>query len=68
MRSDILDGIKILYVEDDENIRNIFGRFLEKKAQYVEVASDGHEGYEKFLEFNPDIIVSDINMPRLNGL
>ncbi len=68
MNNNILDGIKILYVEDDDNIRKIFTKFLERKAKDVQVSTNGEEGYTKFLEFEPDIIVSDINMPKLNGL
>jgi len=68
MKNNILVDIKILYVEDDENIRKIFTKFLLRKTKHVEVAINGEDGYIKFLEFNPDIIVSDINMPKLNGL
>jgi diguanylate cyclase (GGDEF)-like protein len=66
--SDPLKQIKVLYVEDDEAIREPLVRFLKRRVGMLEVALDGQEGLEKFSSFNPDIIVSDIKMPRMNGL
>ena len=60
--------IKILYVKDDENIRSVFSKFLQRKSKQLEVAVDGEDGYLKYLEFKPGLIISDINMSKLNGL
>jgi len=68
MKKNISQMIKILYVEDDENIRKVFSKFLQRKSKQLEVAVDGEDGYLKYLEFRPDLIISDINMPKLNGL
>jgi len=58
---------KILLVEDEENIAFLF-KYNFKKAGYIcETASNGHEGYEKAKKFLPDLIISDIMMPEVDG-
>lgn len=62
--------LTVLVVEDEENSRIIMRSLLRRIFKCVEVASDGREGYEKF-KANPklyDIIITDINMPNLNGV
>lgn len=66
--SELLKKISLLYVEDDESIRPTLARVLERKVNKLYVASDGQEGYDMFLDFNPDIILTDIKMPRLTGI
>jgi len=58
----------VLYVEDDEATRSIFENMLKKIFNRVEVAQNGKEGLEKFKLINPDIVVTDIQMPKMNGL
>ncbi len=65
---DILEEIKVLYVEDDETIRDILSTTLKRKIKHLETATDGEEGLRKYKTFNPDIIVSDIKMPNMDGL
>ena len=65
---DKLKNLKILYVEDDELIRENTLEILERKCNNVVTASDGQEGLELYEEFEPDIIITDIQMPRLDGL
>jgi len=60
MNTNILDGIKILYVEDDDNIRKIFTKFLERKAQNVEVSTNGEAGYTKFNDTYGHLIGDEI--------
>ena len=64
----ILKNISLLYIEDDEAVQEVFKKQFEKVIGTLYVASDGEEGYEKYLEYNPDIILTDINMPKLSGL
>lgn len=68
MMKELLNQITLLYVEDDDTIRPVLQRALERRVKNLYVAKDGQEGYEKFLEFHPDIILTDIKMPRLNGI
>ena len=59
---------RILVIDDDENIREMLLRFFEEKGYEVEVAGDGEEGLHRF-KMNPsDIVVTDMLMPRKNGI
>lgn len=58
---------KILLVEDEPNIARLFQFNLSKAGYEVEHASDGEEGFEKTKTFNPDLIISDIMMPKVDG-
>jgi YesN/AraC family two-component response regulator len=57
----------LLIVEDNLDLRQYIRTFFEKEYQIVE-ASDGQEGIEKALVIIPDIVISDLMMPRLDGL
>jgi DNA-binding response OmpR family regulator len=62
-------GKKILIVDDEKHILQIVKFNLEKKGKYEVVsANDGQEGYEVATAEKPDLIISDIMMPRLTGL
>jgi len=65
---DLFKQVNLLYVEDDITIRPIFERFLKRKVQNLFVAEDGLEGYEMFMELKPDLILTDIKMPKMNGI
>lgn len=58
----------ILYIEDDEGVRKINLRILNRLFDSVYEASDGKIGYELYLERKPHIIITDIKMPRLDGI
>lgn len=58
---------KILVIDDDRDIVNMLKIYLEKENYIVEVALDGEEGIKKFNIFNPDLVILDILMPKLNG-
>jgi len=58
---------KILIVEDDTAIRTGIKEALQNEKYIVETASDGLEGLDAALSFNPDLIISDINMPNMDG-
>lgn len=58
----------ILIIDDSPQIRNMVKLCLEDKFGVCGEASDGVEGIEKALELQPDLIVLDLLMPRLNGL
>ena len=59
---------KILVIEDEESIRNIIRAFLEDAGYTVFVAGDGLEGVNKFHEKNPDLVLLDLMLPKMNGL
>ncbi len=68
MNIEILKQVKLLYVEDDESIRNVLSRGLKRRVKELMVAVDGVDGLEKYYSFKPDIIVTDIKMPNMSGL
>jgi len=61
-------NITILYVEDEENIRENTKRPLSYLCDELILASDGKEGLELYKQHNPNIVVSDIKMPDMNGI
>lgn len=63
-----LNKISLLYVEDDEDIRSELVEVLELYIGELFVAQDGEEGLELFKKYKPDIVVSDIQMSRMDGL
>lgn len=60
--------IKLLIVEDDSIIRNIFERALSKYVANIYTAKNGEEGLNKYIQIKPDLILTDIKMPIMNGL
>lgn len=63
-----LSNISVLLVEDDENMRAALTQSLEIYCKFLKVAKDGLEGFDTFFKNNFDIIITDINLPNLNGL
>lgn len=57
----------VLLVDDSEDIRSYLLESLKGKYRIIE-ASDGKEGWQKALSSHPEIIVSDINMPNMDGI
>jgi len=66
--NDLFKQVNLLYVEDDINIRPIFERFLKRKVKNLFVAGDGLEGYEMYHDLKPDLILTDIKMPKMTGI
>jgi len=62
-----LFDLKVLYAEDEESIRMIFSRVLNKLVKELFVASDGEEALELYKLHQPDIIITDIRMPKMTG-
>ena len=59
---------RLLYVEDDAGVRDVNLRFLRRMFHTVYDASQGEEGYALYLEHHPDIIITDLKMPILDGI
>jgi two-component system, cell cycle response regulator len=70
MNKEILKTISVLYVEDENDVREFTSKLLGSLLENVYVAQDGLEGLKIFEEHKDDIdlIVSDINMPKMDGL
>ena len=65
---DILKNFTILYVEDDDMVRKNAVEYLNRISKEVYEAKDGKEAIRVYKEQKPDIIITDISMPKLNGL
>ena len=63
-----LKNLTLLYVEDEEMIRQNAVEYLSRICDNVLEAKDGLEALDIYKKYKPDIIISDIKMPRMNGL
>lgn len=59
--------LKILVVEDDLDIQELTKEFLSANEYEVDTANDGEQGYLKFKEGNYDLVMLDVNMPKMDG-
>jgi len=58
---------KLLVVDDDKDIVETTKNLLSREGYVVVTALDGEEALNKIKEENPDIIILDLNLPKLNG-
>ena len=63
-----LKTLSLLYVEDDSATREELAMILEPWVRELHVASDGQSGLDLFKQKRPDLVVTDIQLPRLSGL
>ena len=64
----ILKTLNVLYVEDEEDIREMLKEVLEDDFALFDTAKDGVEGLNRFRQKEYDIVITDIEMPRLGGM
>lgn len=71
---EISKSLKLLYVEDDDEIREFTSNLLEDFFDTIDLAVDGEEGIRKYLDFYEnngyyyDLVISDVKMPNMNGV
>lgn len=58
---------KVLLVEDDNNLREIFEMRLQADGYQTVIAGDGEEGLTVAMQEKPDLIIADVMMPKLSG-
>ncbi|WOE70646.1 response regulator [Hydrogenimonas thermophila] len=61
-------GYTVLFAEDEEIIRKAYLNFLSYYFENVIVAEDGKEAFELYKKYNPDLVITDIVMPKIDGL
>ena len=67
MSPDRLSNLTIVVVEDHDDARRYLGLFLDRLGANVVLASNGFEGLEATKNSRPNLVVSDIQMPGMNG-
>ena len=63
-----LTAVRVLYVEDDQETREELQLILEQYVDKLYTAQNGREGLSLYKQYLPDIVVTDIQMPEMNGL
>ncbi|MGE5503285.1 MAG: HD-GYP domain-containing protein [Actinomycetota bacterium] len=65
---DFLQSLRVLYVEDDADVRDELARFLRRRFAQVDQAENGAVGLVAFEAGHYDVVVTDIKMPEMDGL
>lgn len=60
-------SISILAIDDSRTMRDLLRMTLEDAGFFVTTAEDGADGVQKLADANPDVIITDINMPVMDG-
>ncbi|MGH2471563.1 MAG: response regulator [Candidatus Limnocylindria bacterium] len=63
-----MPGERILFVDDEEQIRKLLSTWLTRRGYEVSVATDGWEALKSIRAKAPDLVITDVNMPNMNGL
>lgn len=68
MQNSLLKNLKVLYVEDEYEVVEQMEFLLKKRVGKLITAQNGREGIDKFKESLPDMIISDLQMPVMDGI
>jgi YesN/AraC family two-component response regulator len=63
-----LKSLTLLYVEDDEDTSEAFNMLMSRYIGRLITATNGTEGIEAYNRYNPDIVITDISMPVMDGM
>ena len=61
-------NIRVLYVEDNERLRENASRLLHKFFDTIDIAVDGQDGLQMFKEHHHSLVITDIKMPNMDGI
>jgi len=68
MYRDFLSESSLLYVEDSKFTRDVFIKVLKDRVKNLYVAKDGVDGLEQFKKNKPNVILTDVTMPNMDGI
>jgi len=63
-----LQNIVVVYAEDEDSVRAQVATFLGRRVKEIYSAQNGEEGFRLTKEHNPDMVITDLEMPVMNGL
>ena len=66
-RSSLLKGLRVLIVDDDRDTREMLKMVLEGCEAYAHTAASGPEALQMLKRVNPNVLISDIGMPQMDG-
>src|SRR5258708_33806004 len=59
---------RVLIVEDDPIVASIYKTRLERMGYEIAIATDGQKGFNRIHEFEPDAVLVDLMLPKINGI
>jgi putative two-component system response regulator len=59
---------RVMIVDDDQEIRDVLRYILESEGYSCTVAQDGEAAYERIKQFEPDVVITDVDMPKMDGI
>ena len=63
-----MSKVRVLVVDDEAGVRSAMKQLLEARGYKVDTAEDGAAALELIADFPPDVVVTDLDMPRMNGM
>jgi two-component system response regulator AtoC len=60
--------MRVLVIDDDSGLRRTVSLLLEDEGHAVETAADGDEGLQKSIDWDPDLVLTDVRMPGMDGI
>ncbi len=60
-------ALKVLAIDDSRTMRDLLDVSLTESGFDITLAEDGEDGLEKLNQSDPDVVITDINMPKLDG-
>lgn len=59
--------LRVLYVEDDDDLREELSSYIQRRVKEIKTASNGLDALNGFQSFKPDIVITDLKMPHMDG-
>lgn len=62
-----LGSLKILYVEDNDDLRETIGMLLEGEGRHIETCADGEKALARWEQHKFDVLITDVSLPGISG-